>query len=63
MENKNLEYATFGGGCFWCVEACFDMLKGVESVTSGYSGGQRKPNLRRSLHWRNWACRSGSNCF
>ena len=42
MENKKLEYATFGGGCFWCVEACFDMLKGVESVTSGYSGGHKE---------------------
>ena len=41
MENKNLEYATIAGGCFWCVEACFDMMKGVESVTSGYSGGTK----------------------
>ena len=41
MENKNLEYATIAGGCFWCVEACFDMMKGVESVTSGYSGGHK----------------------
>lgn len=33
---------TLGAGCFWCVEAIFMELKGVESVTSGYSGGQRE---------------------
>ena len=39
METKNIETATLGAGCFWCVEAVFDDLKGVESVESGYSGG------------------------
>ena len=39
MENNNLETATLAAGCFWCVEAVFDDLKGVEDVVSGYSGG------------------------
>jgi peptide-methionine (S)-S-oxide reductase len=36
---NNLAVATLAGGCFWCLEAVFDELKGVESVESGYSGG------------------------
>jgi peptide-methionine (S)-S-oxide reductase len=33
------EIATLGGGCFWCLEAVFDEVRGVERVDSGYSGG------------------------
>jgi peptide-methionine (S)-S-oxide reductase len=42
---KQVEIATLAGGCFWCLEAVFDELKGVESVESGYSGGHvQKPS-------------------
>ena len=39
MASSALDTATFGTGCFWCTEAIFQQLKGVEKVTSGYSGG------------------------
>ena len=39
MDNQNLQIATVGGGCFWCTEAVFQEIKGVEKVISGYSGG------------------------
>jgi len=42
METKNLETATVAAGCFWCVEAVFDDLRGVGSVESGYSGGHKE---------------------
>jgi peptide-methionine (S)-S-oxide reductase len=38
-ENKNLEIATLAGGCFWCTEAAFSIIKGVEQIEPGYTGG------------------------
>lgn len=37
--HSKLDTATFGAGCFWCVEAVFQQLRGVQTVESGYSGG------------------------
>lgn len=37
--SNNLEVTTLGGGCFWCLEAVFDDVRGVEDVVSGYAGG------------------------
>ena len=37
--NDNQNEIVLGGGCFWCVEAVFEGIKGVENITSGYSGG------------------------
>lgn len=46
-EIKNVEIASFGAGCFWCVEAIFQELKGVEKVESGYMGGTtQNPNYK-----------------
>lgn len=47
MMKTNLETATLAGGCFWCLEAVFDELRGVESVESGYAGGMKEnPSYR-----------------
>ena len=46
LQNNNMsdnqKEIVLGGGCFWCVEAVFDGIKGVEDITSGYSGGKIK---------------------
>jgi peptide-methionine (S)-S-oxide reductase len=39
MQPRGREIATLAGGCFWCLEAVYDELRGVEDVVSGYSGG------------------------
>ncbi|MEO0042384.1 MAG: peptide methionine sulfoxide reductase MsrA [Bacteroidota bacterium] len=43
---ENLAIATLGGGCFWCIEAIFDALHGVQKVVSGYSGGTGSPTYK-----------------
>ncbi len=40
MGQATMETATLAGGCFWCLEAVYDQVKGVQSVESGYIGGQ-----------------------
>src|SRR5437868_3497599 len=40
MEKNKMEIAILGGGCFWCTEAVFKMLRGVISVEPGYAGGK-----------------------
>lgn len=52
MEDKtaqNLDTITLGGGCFWCMEAVFQRMKGVEKVESGYSGGNVKNPAYREV--------------
>ena len=45
--NNSFEVATFASGCFWCTEAVFERLEGVEEVLSGYSGGSiRNPSYK-----------------
>ena len=44
-----IDTATFAGGCFWCVEAAFEQIKGVEAVVSGYSGGPEKDPKYREV--------------
>lgn len=46
----SLETATIAGGCFWCLEAVFQRLKGVQTVVSGYTGGITKEPKYEDLH-------------
>ena len=39
IDNKNLEVATLAAGCFWCTEAAFSIIKGVERIEPGYTSG------------------------
>ncbi len=45
----NLSSATFGGGCFWCIEAVFNRVQGVKSATSGFAGGHVKNPAYREV--------------
>lgn len=46
--DRNIEKATFGAGCFWCVEAIYELVEGVVHVESGYSGGHvENPSYRQ----------------
>ena len=47
--DNDLQTATFGAGCFWCVEAVFEMLTGVSKVESGYMGGRTENPDYRSI--------------
>jgi peptide-methionine (S)-S-oxide reductase len=47
--NKTYQTATFGGGCFWCIEAIYTQINGVISATSGYSGGKIKNPTYREV--------------
>jgi len=47
MNNK--EYATLGGGCFWCVEAVYQRLHGIISVVPGYAGGKSKTTTYKEV--------------
>lgn len=49
----HLQTATLAGGCFWCTEAIFKRLKGVESVIPGYTGGTTENPTYENIHYNN----------
>ena len=53
MAQSMKKQITLGGGCFWCIEAAFEEAKGIESVISGFSGGDIKnPTYREVVNGR-----------
>lgn len=53
LDYSKLDTATFAGGCFWCVEAAFEQIKGVEEAVSGYAGGkEREPSYQEVSNGR-----------
>lgn len=51
--SPNMERATFGSGCFWCTEAVFSEVKGIEKVVSGYTGGKSESPSYSEIHSNN----------
>lgn len=49
VAKEGFEEATFAGGCFWCVEAVFERLKGVDDAISGYAGGEKENPTYREV--------------
>jgi len=51
IQDESLEVAYFASGCFWCVEAIFESVKGVEEAISGYAGGTEKNPTYRQVSY------------